>query len=182
MIKKGVGVRTNSNGTVKAHRPMNGNSKTKPKLAQYQRGRGAKILVQHYEHAKSEEASAKQARVVMAELERCNEAFYNPADDNKDTRQAKVAKTTTEQEQTMDKLTSRLLKLETEAAAKNPKDETASNSRPPKDPNDDETKRGMIEEWFRLQKGANKGGSTSNEDKDMQDFTTLLKSLEARKI
>ena len=77
MIRDGKNVETKSNGIIKYRKPAPRGA-SKAKMTQVHKGKGAKVLVQYHDFAQSEEATAKQARVITSELRNCPTSFYTP--------------------------------------------------------------------------------------------------------
>ena len=64
MLREGKDVETNHNGLIKFRKPAPKGA-SKAKMTQVHKGKGAKVLIQHYEYAQSGDTPSKHARVIQ---------------------------------------------------------------------------------------------------------------------
>ena len=189
MLKEGKDVQTNSHGITKYHQPT---TKTgKAKMAQVQKGKGARVLVQHYNFATSEDATPKQARVITSELAKCPDSFYKPNSQDRNDGGNTQEK---DQDDKEDIILQRPQRLETAAVAVktnvgkgNKDDDTEAEETLNKmtRAQEDQQRAKMIEEWLRIKcQGPNSEGRAlkDEDDKKELDFDKLMKAMDARKI
>ena len=181
MLREGKDVVTKQNGVIKFRKPAPRGA-SKAKMTQVHKGKGAKVLVQHYEYAQSEDAPQKHARVIQQCLRDCPTSFYKPNENN-----AKEDETT---DRNQNDLQERVEKLESASmAAKKSwgisEEDAGQRDKTTKQKEDDEhekaTRASMIEEWFRLKGMTKPSGRSNNEQDDMDDFNEMLKAMNARK-
>ena len=188
MLKEGKDVQTNSHGITKYHQPTTKTGKTK--MAQVQKGKGARILVQHYNFATSEDATPKQARVITSELAKCPDSFYKPNSQDRNDGGPKQEKDQGDKE---DMILQRLQKLEIPAVAVKTnvgKGHTGDATEAEETRNkmtraqEDQQRVKVIEEWLRIKsQGPNSEGRDLKDEDDKElDFDKIMRAMDARKI
>jgi hypothetical protein len=170
MLRDGVDVVTNNNGTIKHRAP----TKAKAKFGQLRVGKGVPALRTHYAHARDCAKSSERREFIEEELSKISTKHWKPESGN--ARDSNKMPEEVEEDDS-ESIVARLARLELGHSGSEEADKTLR----AKAGNSNEMRKRMIEEWMRCNTEAPSSGE-GGDAKEVSDELTLFHPRKAKKI
>jgi hypothetical protein len=170
MLRDGVDVITNNNGTIKCRAP----TKAKAKFGQLRVGKGVPALRMYYAHARECAKSSERREFIEEELGKISTKYWKPESGNAHNSNKMPAEV---EEDDLESIMARLARLELGNSSSGEAEKTLRANAG----NSNEMRKRMIEEWMRCNTEAPSSGE-GGDAKEVSDELTLFHSMKAKKI